>query len=171
MDQWSSRRGQSRKKPHRTISSTMAPLCVLQEVAWRWQRLISHTSLSPSRYCASDYDLTILCLRRLCPWYIDLVPSSQMRRFSRSYLRILNHRLHTCIRCMWPAFLIFTSTTLATILQLNSEGQVPHHFKSAVVTPLLKKDGLDPDDLNNFRPISIISLISKILERLVQSSV
>ena len=36
-----------------------------------------------------------------------------------------------------------------------SEGLVPHGFK-IVVTPLLKKDGLDLDNLNNFRPISNI---------------
>ena len=40
-------------------------------------------------------------------------------------------------------------------------------FTSAVVTPLLK-DGLDPNDLNNFRPIPNFSLISKILEQLVK---
>ena len=48
-----------------------------------------------------------------------------------------------------------------------SEGKVPERFKSAVVAPLLKKEGLDPDDLSNFRPISNVSLLSKMLERLM----
>ena len=48
-----------------------------------------------------------------------------------------------------------------------SEGKVPEHFKSAIVTRLLKKEGLDPDDLSNFRPISNVSLLSKMLEQLV----
>ena len=52
-----------------------------------------------------------------------------------------------------------------------TEGRVPSRFKSASVTPLLKKDGLDPDDLSNFRPVSNVSLISKILERLVKEGI
>ena len=37
---------------------------------------------------------------------------------------------------------------------------------SSVVTPLLKKPSLNPDDPANFRPISNLNNISKILERL-----
>ena len=46
-------------------------------------------------------------------------------------------------------------------------GAVPPQFKQAVVTPLLKKPGLDPNDLKNFRPVSNLPLISKILEKVV----
>ena len=50
-----------------------------------------------------------------------------------------------------------------------SEGKVPKCFKLAIVMPLLKKEGLDPDDLSNFQPISNVSLLSKTLvsERLI----
>ena len=48
-----------------------------------------------------------------------------------------------------------------------SEGKVPERFKSAVVTPLFKKEGLDSDDISNFLPISNVSLLSNMLERLV----
>ena len=47
-----------------------------------------------------------------------------------------------------------------------SAEKVRERSKSAVVTPLLKKKGLDPDDLNNFRSISDVLLLSKMLERL-----
>ena len=40
-------------------------------------------------------------------------------------------------------------------------------MKSAVVTPLLKKSTLNPDILKNYRPFSILSYISKLLERVV----
>ena len=40
-------------------------------------------------------------------------------------------------------------------------------FKTAQVTPLLKKQGLDKDDPANYRPISNLNTVSKILERLV----
>ena len=46
---------------------------------------------------------------------------------------------------------------------------MPSKFKNAVVTLLLKKVGLDVDDSSIFRPISNVSLTSKILERLVWS--
>src|SRR6218665_2647871 len=38
-------------------------------------------------------------------------------------------------------------------------------FKSALVTPLLTKPNIDPGNLSNFRPISNLTNISKILER------
>ena len=45
--------------------------------------------------------------------------------------------------------------------------QVPKSMKSAIVTPLLKKSTLDPDILKNYRPVSNLSYISKLLERVV----
>ena len=46
-------------------------------------------------------------------------------------------------------------------------GIVPSIFKSAYITPLLKKADLDPAEPKSFRPISNMSVISKLLERLV----
>lgn len=46
-------------------------------------------------------------------------------------------------------------------------GKVPQSFKKAVVTPLLKKASLDPDVLSNYRPVSNLSFISKVLEKVV----
>ena len=42
----------------------------------------------------------------------------------------------------------------------------PTAFKLAQVKPLLKKSGLDPDNPANFRPISNLNTVSKILEKL-----
>jgi len=47
-----------------------------------------------------------------------------------------------------------------------SQGQFPAAFKSASVTRLLKKPGLDKSASANYRPISNINNISKIIERL-----
>ena len=47
------------------------------------------------------------------------------------------------------------------------EGRFPLEFKVAQVMPLLKKPGLDKKAPENYRPISNLSTISKILERLV----
>ena len=46
-------------------------------------------------------------------------------------------------------------------------GVVPVDMKYALVTPILKKSGLDVNSLANYRPISNLSLVSKTLERYV----
>lgn len=48
-----------------------------------------------------------------------------------------------------------------------SSGLVPSFCKKAVVEPLIKKTGLDPTILSNYRPISKIPFLSKILEKIV----
>lgn len=40
-------------------------------------------------------------------------------------------------------------------------------IKSAYITPIVKKTGLDPADLKSYRPISNVSVLSELLERLV----
>jgi len=47
------------------------------------------------------------------------------------------------------------------------DGKFPSCYKPAQVLPLLKKAGLDSSSPVNYRPISNLSTISKILERLV----
>ena len=48
-------------------------------------------------------------------------------------------------------------------------GVFPFSYKSAIVTPLLKKPSLDPNDLKNYRPVSNLSIMSKLLEKVVES--
>ena len=48
-------------------------------------------------------------------------------------------------------------------------GVSPSSFKIAQITPLLKKTKLNADELSNYRPISNLNNISKILERLFLS--
>ncbi len=44
-------------------------------------------------------------------------------------------------------------------------GSVPSSFKSAIITPILKKSGADPFNFDNFHPISNLPFISKIVEK------
>ena len=46
-------------------------------------------------------------------------------------------------------------------------GTFPSDLKRALVKPLLKKQGLDSEILKNFRPVSNLSFISKIIEKVV----
>jgi len=48
-----------------------------------------------------------------------------------------------------------------------SAGVVPAAFKSAYIWRLLKKPDLDTADVKNYRPISNLSVLSKLLEKLV----
>jgi len=47
-------------------------------------------------------------------------------------------------------------------------GCFPSDFKKAVVRPLLKKAGSDTSQMKNYRPVSNLSFLSKLLERVVQ---
>lgn len=58
--------------------------------------------------------------------------------------------------------------TILNIINASLEnGHVPNSFKCAVIKPLLKKPNLDPDSLVNYRPISNLPFISKVLEKVV----
>ena len=63
-----------------------------------------------------------------------------------------------------PAFL----PNLTRIVNLSLQNaDIPISLKRAVVRPLLKKASLDPDILRNYRPISNLSFLPKLIERLV----
>ena len=55
--------------------------------------------------------------------------------------------------------------TCATFNQSISLGIFPNHWKCARVTPLFKQG--DRDDLNNYRPIYVISVVANVFERIV----
>ena len=48
-----------------------------------------------------------------------------------------------------------------------SEGYFPNQFKTAIVTPLLKKPSLDKSVLKNYRPVSGLNFVSKLIERTI----
>ena len=76
---------------------------------------------------------------------------------------------------MLSTFLIkeFLDTLLPFLTRLCNvslqEGRLPSSQTTvtAIVTPALKKHGLDPNDMKNYRPISNLSFMSKVVERIV----
>src|SRR6218665_3544777 len=57
---------------------------------------------------------------------------------------------------------------ITKIINLSlSTGNFPLAFKHSLVTPLLKKANLDKENLSNYRPISNLSFLSKLTERIV----
>ena len=75
---------------------------------------------------------------------MDIIPTSLLLKCHESFCEVITHL----------ANLSFT------------EGKFPSRFKTASVTPLLKNPSLDNTLPSNYRPISNLNFISKILERL-----
>ncbi|KAJ0062165.1 hypothetical protein NL108_017132 [Boleophthalmus pectinirostris] len=62
----------------------------------------------------------------------------------------------------------FLAQEVLNIVNLSLQtGVFPTPLKTAMVKPLLKKDNLDPSLLSNYRPVSNLPFLSKILEKIV----
>ena len=70
-----------------------------------------------------------------------------------------------------PLLLECLDVLLPSITQIINDslqsGVVPSLFKSAIVKPLLKKPTLDQNNLKNYRPVSNLMFLSKVLEKVV----
>ncbi len=81
--------------------------------------------------------------------------------------------LKSSLRDQIPTFLLrkyadYLVVPIAAILNMPfSSGVSPEEMKLALVTPLLKKQSLCPDDLNNYRLVLLLSFLSKLVERVV----
>ena len=67
-------------------------------------------------------------------------------------------------------FLVSVLPSLLTVITFIvnlclSAGKFPSSLKSAIVKPLLKKPTLDPETLKNFRPVSNLTFLSKIVKK------
>ncbi|CAC5421246.1 unnamed protein product [Mytilus coruscus] len=62
------------------------------------------------------------------------------------------------------------ATVITKIVNLSLEPCcVPSSFKEAVVRPLLKNVGLDKEVLKNYRPVSNLPFVSKVVEKVVET--
>ena len=64
----------------------------------------------------------------------------------------------------------FLSVLAVPIIIVNASlvsGLVPDSLKHAVITPLIKKSFLDPQDFSNYRPVSGLPFLSKLIEKVV----
>ena len=69
--------------------------------------------------------------------------------------------LKQCISVLSP---VITSIINLSLLS----GSFPDNFKHSVIKPLLKKANLDKESLSNYRPVSNLSYISKLTEKIVK---
>ena len=107
----------------------------------------------------------------------DAAPLSSFRVVDATEIKCLLSRIPAkhCLLDPVPTWLVKrVATELAPVLSrmcnasLRS-GIFPDSHKDAVVFPRLKKPSLDPDDVNSYRPISNLSFVSKLVERVVAS--
>ena len=47
------------------------------------------------------------------------------------------------------------------------ESMIPKSFKTALIRPLLNKSGSDNDIWTNYRPVSNLTFISKVIEKVI----
>ena len=86
---------------------------------------------------------------------------------------ILESPIKSCSLDLWPTFLVLEYldiliTPITSIINASLEqGKCPKYFKQAHLTPILKKSSLDKEVFKNYRPVSNLNFISKILERVV----
>ncbi|KAK3565328.1 hypothetical protein QTP86_005496 [Hemibagrus guttatus] len=102
-------------------------------------------SLTQLSTVAAEEVLQIIrsCNPTTCP--LDPIPSAMLQTIS-------------------PDLLPFITTVINGSL---TSGHVPTVFKKSRVIPILKKPALDPSDISNYRPVSLLSFLLKILERVV----
>ena len=95
--------------------------------------------------------------------------TSEVRRI------IMTSPVKSCSLDAVPTFLVreFVDVLLPYLTSMVNaslaQGRLPTSQKHAIVTPLLKKTGLDTADMANFRPVSNLTFMSKVVERAVAS--
>lgn len=108
----------------------------------KYQTTVSLTSFAP----ASEEEIKKIVIgssNATCS--LDPIPTSFVKQHIHSLL---------------PAITALVNESMAT-------GIFPDTYKQALVKPLLKKPGLDGDNLKNYRPVSNLTFVSKIIEKAV----
>ena len=70
--------------------------------------------------------------------------------------------VNQCVDQLLPLFISIINGSF-------TKGEFPNYFKNAIVKPLLKKPSLDKDELKNYRPVSNLHFISKVIEKSVST--
>ena len=110
------------------------------------------TKLPPSpnllhSFClySSDEIRKLIAVSKTKSCALDPIPTGVLKEFLDELLPIITHMCN----------------------QSLLEGQLPLSQRHATITPIVKKPGLDCEDVKNYRPISNLTYMSKFVERLV----
>ena len=102
-------------------------------------------------------------------------PLVEFRPVSQEFVRDLLKRTppKSCELDSMPTTLMYEcmDVLLPSLTQIINEslttGVFPPDFKTAIVKPQLKKNNLDPNNVKNYRPISNLAFLSKLLQKTV----
>ena len=87
----------------------------------------------------------IICGSSSATCSLDPIPTSLLKEYCDTLVPVITQIVNSSVR----------------------DGTVPTKLKNAVVSPLLKKLSLDRDQFKNYRPVSNLSFVSKIIEKVV----
>ena len=91
----------------------------------------------------------------------------------KAYISDLKKKSCECDPIPTSLLMEFTHLLYPFILQLvNSsftDGVFPQQLKHAIITPIIKNHSADANDLKNYRPVSSLPFISKVLEKSIYS--
>ena len=91
--------------------------------------------------------------------------SSDIRKLRRLKIsRIVDRITNALFICVWDMFLDVVTSIINSSLR---SGVVPTYFKTAVLTPIIKNQSLDPQQLQSYRPVSNLPFLSNVLETAV----
>ena len=107
--------------------------------------LTAVSSLSNFRACTEDEARAIIMRSPSKSCSLDPIPTTILKE---------------CIDDLLP---FLTAMCNASLL----EGHLPVSQRHAIITPLIKKSNLDATDVKNYRPVSNLTFVSKVVERLV----
>ncbi|KAK3538481.1 hypothetical protein QTP86_004652 [Hemibagrus guttatus] len=99
--------------------------------------------------------------------YAEEMKEIQERQRDKMYERRADEESEGDDLCSRPSLLPVLPFITTVINGSLTSGHVPTVFKKATVIPILKKPALDPSDISNYRPVSLLSFLSEILERVV----
>jgi hypothetical protein len=104
-----------------------------------------------NQFAAVNHDDVITCIARLPDKQssCDVLPSSVLKRVAAEVSPFLTYLFNRSF----------------------STGVFPNRYKTAYITPIIKKPGAVPSDVCSYRPISNLPIASKLLERLVARQV
>jgi exonuclease III len=120
----------------------------------------------PSMASSDNIDTPVV---RSAPSLTSFIPASE----DEIQKIILSTKSKHCSQDPIPTWLL--KDCLASVLpwitmivnQSLKDGVMPSSLKKALIVPLLKKPTLDPDNLKNYRPVSNLTYLSKVIERVV----
>ena len=95
--------------------------------------------------CSAQDVRTILMSSSSTNCLLDVLPTHLLKEHIDLFLPFLTHLINSCLK----------------------SGRFPSICRHAIVTPRLKNKTLDINDIKNFRPVSNLSFISKLIERVV----